>query len=75
MYLLAIFLEMLLSLLGVLILVDLMFALLRVKSRFFILSVRIFITLLTFPFFISRGNLSDISAMFVDIFWILSSSG
>ena len=47
---------------------------------FFTLSVRIFIALLTFPFFISCENLLDISAMFADVFldlklsWIVSAS-
>ena len=48
------------------------------KMPFFILSVRILIALLAFPFLISCENLFDISAMFVDVFldfklfWIVS---
>ena len=67
MYMLAIFLEMLLPLLGVLTIVGLMFVLLSIKNHFFILSVRIFIALLMFPFFISCENLLDISARFADV--------
>ena len=70
MYLLAIFLDMLLSLLGVLRVVG--------KMPFFILSVRICIALLTFPLLISRENLLDIPVMLVNVFfdlklfWIVS---
>ena len=47
---------------------------------FFTFSVRIFIALLRFPFFVSCGNPLDISAMFVDgfldvkLFWIILAS-
>ena len=58
---------MLLSLLGVLTVVLFSVCLVKSKMPLFILSARIFIALLTFPFFIFCENLLDISVMFVDV--------